>query len=80
MTGKRGEARVRKDRYGAGHHVTEIYSPPRVTSWAAMMRLVPGLALDLTCKVPEDGLPWGFNNPDTVAKADRLSQATHRCS
>ena len=23
------------DRYGAGHNVTEIYSPPRVTRWAS---------------------------------------------
>ena len=61
--------------YGAGHHVIEVYSPPRVTSWAAKMRMAPGLALDLTCK-DDDGLPWDFNNPDKVRKAKKLIQDT----
>ena len=62
------------DRYGAGHHVTEIYPPPRVTNWASKMRLAPGLALYLTCKGPDGGLQWDFNNPDKVAKARRIVQ------
>ena len=57
--------------YGAGHHVTEIYSPPRVTVWADKMRLAPGLAFDLTQSDPEDGKPWDFNDPRKAAKARR---------
>ena len=49
-------------KYGAGHHVSEIYSPPRVTKWAERMRLAPGMAFDLTQVDPEDGLPWDFND------------------
>ena len=38
------------------------------------MRLAPGLALDLTCNDPEDGLPWDFNYPNKVANARRIIQ------
>ena len=57
--------------YGTGHHVTEVYSPPRVTTWASRMKLTPGLAFDLTGLDPEDGRPWDFNDPNKAAKARR---------
>ena len=41
--------------------VGEIYSPERVTTVASRMRLIPGLALDLTTVDPEDGEPWDFD-------------------
>ena len=49
-------------------HVTEVYSPPRVTAMAKRMNMVPGMALDMTT-MDDDGLPWDFNNPDKVEKA-----------
>ena len=66
-----GQDRMEEEltRYGASHHVTEIYSPPRVTVWADRMRLAPGLAFDLTQMDPEDGKPWDFNDPGKAAKA-----------
>ena len=60
--------------YGAGSHDTEVYSPPRVTAWAERMRMVPGLALDLTCVDPDDGKPWDFNDPDKADKVRRIVQ------
>ena len=60
------------EEYGASHHVTEIYSPPRVTTWAANLRLIPGLVMDLTCVDPYGGLPWDFGNPDNAAQARRV--------
>ena len=42
------------DRYGAGQHATEIYSPQRVTNWASRMRLAPGLVFDMACSGPEE--------------------------
>ena len=47
-------------------HVSEIYSPPRVTTVAQKMRLIPGLALDLTVNDPADDKPWDFNDEDEV--------------
>ena len=47
-------------------HVTEIYSPPRVTAIAERLRLIPGLALDLTTIDPDDGEPWNFDIPEKV--------------
>ena len=71
------EMQEQLDRYGAGHHITEIYAPPRVTKWASKMRMAPGLALDLTCNDPDDGLPWDVNNnPNKVTKARRIIQDT----
>ena len=68
-----GQDRMEEElmRHGASHHVTEIYSPPRVTVWVDRMRLAPGLAFDLTQKDPEDGKPWDFNDPTKAAKAKR---------
>ena len=50
-------------------HVSEIYSPPRVTGMAPRMGLVPGMALDLTVDDPDDGKPWDFNDPEKRHKA-----------
>ena len=41
-------------------HVTEAYSPVRVTGMADKMGLIPGLAMDLTTR-DEHGNPWDFN-------------------
>ena len=68
-----GQDRMNEElsRYGAGHHVTEIYLPPRVAVWADRMRLAPGLAFDLTQKDPNDGKPWDFNDPNKASTAKR---------
>jgi hypothetical protein len=50
-------------------HVSEIYSPPRVTGLASGLGLIPGMALDLSAIDPDDGLPWDFNNPEKRRKA-----------
>ena len=41
-------------------HIHEIYSPHRVTTMAHKMKLIPGLALDLTT-TDENGVAWDFN-------------------
>ena len=64
------EEAIRQD--GINAHVTEIYSPPRVTAMAEKFRMIPGLALDLTTLDPEDGKPWDFNDPAKQVKAERL--------
>ncbi len=33
------------------------------------MGVIPGMALDLTTVNPDDGVTWGFNNPEKVRKA-----------
>ena len=43
-----------------GRHVSEIYSPPRVTSYAHKLGLLPGFALDLLENDPYDNKPWDF--------------------
>jgi len=53
-------------------HVSEVYSPPRVTALAAEFRLIPGMALDLTVTDPDDGLPWDFSNGKKRRKAEWL--------
>ena len=45
---------------GIESHITELYSPPRVTTMAERFKLILGLALDLTTIDPDDGLPWDF--------------------
>ncbi len=57
-----------------GNDVSEIYSQPRVTAYAARLGLSPGFALDLAVVDPDDGLPWDFDNPDNCAKAKRKVQ------
>ena len=49
-----------------GHHVTEVYSPPRVNISATKIGLVPGMSLDLTEVDPVDGKPWDFT--DTIKR------------
>ena len=53
-------------------HVSEVYSPPRVTALATEFRLIPGVALDRTQTDPDDGLPWDFNNGKKRRKAEWL--------
>jgi len=50
-------------------HVSEFYSPPRVSGLAPEMNLISGYALDLSVNDPDDGLPWDFNNPAKRRKA-----------
>jgi hypothetical protein len=50
-------------------HVSEIYSPPRVTGLASSLGLIPGMALDLSVVDPDDGKPWDFNDPQKRSKA-----------
>ena len=50
-------------------HVSEIYSPPRVTGLASGLGLVPGMALDLSAVDPDDGKAWDFNDPAKRSKA-----------
>ena len=50
-------------------HVSEIYSPPRVTGLASGLGLIPGMALDLSTVDPDDGKAWDFNNPEKEKSA-----------
>ena len=55
--------------------VTEVYSPPRLTSMIGDMRkqgLGPGLSLDITCTDPDDGQPWDLSVPAKQEKALRM--------
>ena len=54
---------------GIASHVSEIYSPPRVTALAKGLGLIPGMALDLTVDDPDDGKPWDFNVASKRQKA-----------
>jgi len=47
----------------AGHDITEVYSPPRVTAACEKVGLVPGGALDITT-TDKDGRAWDFNQPE----------------
>merc|ERR1712023_33597 len=62
--------------YGKGQqavqsHVSEAYSPVRVTGMADKMGLIPGLAMDLTTH-DEHGNPWDFNCEVMRAKAKKM--------
>ena len=57
---------------GIHSHVTEVYSPPRVTSMAQKLGLIPGMALDLTTTDDDDGKPWDFNDEKKRRKAKKL--------
>ena len=51
--------------------VAEIYSPPRVTRAARILRklgITPGFALDITVQ-DEDGQPWDFEQEAQRCKA-----------
>merc|ERR1712107_488333 len=52
-------------------HVTEAYSPVRVTGMGDKMGLIPGLAMDLTTS-DEHGNPWDFNVDAMRAKAKNI--------
>ena len=52
-----------------GKHVSEIFSPPRVTKVANKIGLKPGFALDLTENDPVDGLPWDFSKQEKRERA-----------
>ena len=52
-------------------HVSEAYSPVRVTGMADKMGLIPGLAMDLTT-CDEFGNPWDFNCEAMRAKAQKM--------
>ena len=52
--------------------VSEVYSPPRVTSMLNDLRrhgLAAGFALDITCVDEDDGRPWDLSIPEKQAKA-----------
>ena len=51
------------------HHVSEIYSPPRITKMARKMGLAAGWALDLTEVDPDDNEPWDFSKKEKRDKA-----------
>ena len=53
-----------------GKHVSEVYSPPRVTHIAKKVGLSTGFALDLTQLDPDDGMPWDLSCPEKQAKAE----------
>ena len=51
-----------------GHHVSEVYSPSRVTKLASKVNLEAGFAIDLREVDPDDGLPWDLNDVDKQNK------------
>ena len=51
------------------NHVSEIDSPPRVTSLANEYKLKAGFAVDLTV-CDEDGNHWDFDNPRDARKSE----------
>ena len=53
-----------------GKHVSEIFSPPRVTKVANKIGLRSGFALDLSVDDPEDGKPWDFSTREKREKAE----------
>ena len=60
-------------------HVSEFYSPKRVTDMADRMKLIPGLALDLTTCDPDDGMPWDFEIKEKRDKVRCLSRHASHC-
>ena len=64
------------EKYGRDctNHVTQMYSPPRVTKMTQRMNLIPGMAFDLTQLDEEDGMPWDFNVPAKRNKANNIAQ------
>ena len=62
--------------YGAGQtvtqsHVSEAYSPARATGMAEKMRLISGLAMDITT-CDQHGNPWDFNLASMRNKAKKI--------
>ena len=71
-----GEVRRAVQLYGRGQqvtqaHVSEAYSPKRVTGMAEKMGMIPGLAMDLTT-CDQFGNPWDFNVPAMRAKGEKI--------
>ena len=62
-------AQIAIERMKYGHHVSEVYSPPRVNVSAGKIGLVPGMSLDLTELDPHDGLPWDFTKVEKRVRA-----------
>ena len=76
ITSEVNEVRRAVRLYGKGQqqvqsHVTEAYSPVRVTGMADKMGLIPGLAMDLTT-CDEHGNPWDFNVDAMRSKAKHI--------
>jgi len=73
--GSTGRSYRREARQGCKKIVMEVYSPPRVTAELqrrGRLHLLPGLALDITCVDPEDGMPWDFTVRAKREKVRRL--------
>ena len=76
VTNQLNEVRKAVRIYGANQqvtqsHISEAYSPVRVTGMAEKMGLIPGLAMDLTT-CDQHGNPWDFNVPAMRAKAKKI--------
>ena len=72
--GGHGGGYARERRQGWNRMVSEIYSPPRITSLAKQLPsygILPGFALDLTT-VDDQGKHWDFNKKLMRDKARRL--------
>ena len=70
---------AREKRRTINRIVSEIYSPPRVTTEiqrSGFKHLRAGLALDLTVSDPDDGQPWKFSRRDNREKATQLIRAS----
>ena len=66
-----------RDANNIGHpNVSEIYSPPRVTSLAKSFGLRAGCALDLSVVDEDDGMPWDVCDTKKTKKAMKLIQTT----
>ena len=52
-------------------HVSEIYSPPRVTAIADQFGMRPGFALGLNVNDPFDNKPWNFDDPEKRKRAKK---------
>ena len=66
---------TRENKRARNFLVSEIFSPPRVTTLLSSMpssKLLPGFAMDLTCIDVDDGLPWDFDIKEKRDKARRL--------
>ena len=53
------------------HHVSEVYSPPRVAKLAHKLNLSPGFSIDLREIDPYDGKPWDLSLKE---KRDRVRE------
>ena len=71
--GPKNFRRERKTAYN--RMVSEIYSPPRVTEMVEAMpelKLIPGMAWDITGVDPDDGKPWDFNDKSKREKVLKM--------